>query len=71
MALLRLAVAASLALLTTAPAAASWGWGHHDYPPRGGPRTYPAGSPVPEPSDLVLFALGVAGVIAGRWRGRR
>jgi hypothetical protein len=30
-----------------------------------------AGTAVPEPSSLVLFGLGVAGVIIGRQGGRR
>lgn len=30
-----------------------------------------AGSAVPEPSTLMLFGLGVAGVIIGRQGGRR
>lgn len=30
-----------------------------------------AGTPVPEPSDIALFALGVAGLLIGRRSSRR
>ncbi len=74
MSALRLTVAAAVALSVAAPAAAHWGgWGeHNDYPPRGSSTSSSTGgTPVPEPSDFALFALGAAGLIAGRWRARR
>jgi hypothetical protein len=73
MSALRLTIAAAVALSVAAPAAASWGnWGQHNYPPRGSSSSSSTGgTPVPEPSDFALFALGAAGLIAGRWRARR
>jgi hypothetical protein len=70
---LRLIIAAAVALSVAAPAAASWGsWGQHDYTPRGTTSSSSTGgTAVPEPSDFALFALGAAGLIAGRWRARR
>ena len=73
MSALRLTVAAAVALSVAAPAAASWNsWKnnyHHNYPSNSSSST--GGTPVPEPSDFALFALGAAGLIAGRSRARR
>jgi hypothetical protein len=73
MSALRLTIAAAVALSVAAPAAANWGgWNHHSNPPRGSSTSSSTGgTPVPEPSDFALFALGAAGLIAGRWRARR
>ncbi len=74
MSALRLTIAAAAALSVAAPAAANWGsWGQHNNYPRGGSTTSSStgGAQVPEPSDFALFALGAAGLIAGRWRARR
>jgi hypothetical protein len=72
MSALRLTIAAAVALSVAAPAAASWGgWFHHNYSPRGTSSSSSGGTPVPEPSDFALFALGAAGLIAGRWRAKR
>jgi hypothetical protein len=72
MSVFRLTIAATVALAAAAPAAANWfSWNHHNYPPRGSSSTSTGGFPVPEPSDFALFALGAAGLIAGRWRARR
>jgi hypothetical protein len=69
MSALRLIIAAAVALSVAAPAAASWTSYHHTYPSSSSSST--GGTPVPEPSDFALFALGAAGLIAGRWRARR
>jgi hypothetical protein len=73
MSALRLTIAAAVAVSVAAPAAANWGsWGqHNNYPPRSSTSSSSGGTPVPEPSDFALFALGAAGLIAGRWRARR
>jgi len=76
MSVIRYAIIAAVALSVAAPAAAGWnGWGgskHYNNPPRGSSTsTSSGGTPVPEPSDFALFALGAAGLIAGRWRARR
>ena len=73
MSAIRLTLATAVALLVAAPAAANWGgWGQSNYPPRGTTTsTSSGGTSVPEPSDFALFALGAAGLIAGRWRARR
>ena len=72
MSALRLTIAAAVALSVAAPAAANWGgWGQHNSYPRGSTSSTSGGTPVPEPSDFALFALGAAGLIAGRWRARR
>jgi hypothetical protein len=72
MRVVRLTIAAAVALSAAAPAAAHWGsWFHHNYSPRHSSSSSTGGTPVPEPSDFALFALGAAGLIAGRWRARR
>jgi hypothetical protein len=72
MSALRLTLAAALALSVAAPAAANWfSWNHHSYTPSGSTSSSTGGLPIPEPSDFALFALGAAGLIAGRWRARR
>ena len=76
MSLLRVTIAAAtIGLLATAPANAfSWGkwhWGDKPRESSSSSSTSSGGTPVPEPSDLALFALGAAGLIAGRWRARR
>jgi len=68
----RLTIATVVALSVTAPAAANWsGWWQNSYTPRGTSSSSSGGNQVPEPSDFALFALGAAGLIAGRWRAKR
>jgi hypothetical protein len=68
----RLTIAAVVALSAAAPAAANWfSWNHDNYTPSGSSSSSTGGLQVPEPSDFALFALGAAGLIAGRWRARR
>jgi hypothetical protein len=73
MSAIRLTIVAALVLSAAAPAFADWNkWGHRDYPSSsGGPSSSSGGTQVPEPSDFALFALGAAGLIAGRWRAKR
>jgi hypothetical protein len=72
---LRLTIAAAvIALSIAAPAdARGWSsWGNNGYWNGGSTSSSSTGgTPVPEPSDFALFALGAAGLIAGRWRARR
>jgi hypothetical protein len=69
---LRLTIATAVVLSVASPAFASWGsWGYHHSYPSSSTSTSTGGTPVPEPSDFALFALGAAGLIAGRWRARR
>ena len=70
MSALRLTIAVAAVALTAAAPANAWSWGgwtHHSY----GSSLGGSSTSLPEPSDFALFALGTAGLIAGRWRARR
>jgi hypothetical protein len=72
------AAAAALALFATAPAHATWGndrggWTKPNKPKPGSSSSSSSGgaTKVPEPAGLGLFALGIAGIAAGRISRRR